>query len=112
MKPFVSLALSVAVLAVPTSAVARGGHGHGGHGPHGHHHHEHHHHHFHGHGGVLALPYWFYGPRRYCDPYTYPPDALIYDPQSGAVWVPGHSACFGAHQVWVPGHWEQLRPNS
>ena len=116
MKRLVSLTLSVALLAIPTSAMARGGgHGHGGHGSHGHHHHgHHHHHHFHGHGGVVALPFWSYsGPVYYYDSLgVYLPDAMIYDPQNGMVWVPGHWEWVGAHQVWVPGHWEQLRPNS
>lgn len=110
MKRLVSLALSVALLlAIPTSAMSRGGHG--GHGSHGHHHH---HHHFRGHGGVVALPFWFDdGPLYYYDPLgIYQPDALIYDPQSGAVWLPGHWEWVGARQVWVPGHWVIRRPAS
>src|SRR3989442_15587927 len=105
MKRLVARALSVALLAVPTSAMARGGHGHGGHGSHGHHHHGHHHHHFHGHGGGGALAYWFYGPRHYFDPFAYPPGPLVYDPQSGAGWVPGHWGCFGGPRVWGSGRW-------
>ena len=46
---------------------------------------------------------WFYGPRHYCDPYAYPPDALIYDPQSGAVWVPGHWGASAPTRCGFPG---------
>jgi len=108
MKLLVSLALSVALLAAPTSALGRsggqgGGHGHGGHGFHGHRHH-----HFHGRGGGIAFPFWFYdGPLYYYDPLgTYPSDALIYDPQTEAVWVPGHWELF-TNWVWIPGRWER-----
>ena len=76
MKRLVSLALSVILLAIPASAMARGGHGHGGHGQ----------------GGIVALPFalpfgFYDGPLYYYDPLgVYPSDALIYDPQSGMVW--------------------------
>ena len=101
MKRLVSLALSVILLAIPASAMARGGHGHGGHGQ----------------GGIVALPFafpfgFYDGPLYYCDPLgVYPSDALIYDPQSGMVWVPGHWELF-TDWVWIPGHWERLRTRS
>ena len=116
MKRLVSLALSVILLAIPASVIARGGHGH--HGPLGHHHHHRrHHHHFHGQGGIVALPFalpfgFYDGPLYYYDPLgVYPSDALIYDPQSGMVWVPGHWELF-TDWVWIPGHWERLRTRS
>jgi hypothetical protein len=90
MKRLGLFALSLVLLAIPTSSVARGGHGHGGHGSHRHHHHGHH---FHGHGGIVRLPFFWLndGPVYYYDRLAvYPPSATIYDPQTGMVWMPAH----------------------
>ena len=115
MKRLKVFALSMALLAIPLSVAARGGHGSGGHGSHGQHHHSHGHH-FHGHGGVVAaLPFFWLndGPMYYYDPLAvYPPGAMVYDPQTGMVWVPAHFERAGDSVVWVPAHWEPLRRRS
>jgi len=116
MKRLGLFALSVALLAIPMSVAAHGGHGSGGHrSSHGQHHHHFHGHHFHGHGGVAALPFFWLNenPVYYYDPLAvYPPGAMIYDPQTGMVWVPAHFARVGDSVVWVPAHWEPLRRRS
>jgi hypothetical protein len=120
MKRLGLFALSVALLAIPMSLAAHGGHGSGGHGQ-GRHgsrgqHHRFHGHLFHGHGGVVAaLPFFWVndGPVYYYDPLAvYPPGAMIYDPQTGMVWVPAHFARVGDSVVWVPAHREPLRRRS
>ena len=121
MQRLVSVALAVALLVIPTSGVAHGGgpapggHGQGGHGSRGPHH-RFHGHHFHGHGGaVAALPFFWLndGPVYYYDPLAvYPPGAMIYDPQTGMVWVPAHFERVGDSVVWVPARWEPLRRRS
>jgi hypothetical protein len=113
MKRLGLFALSVALLAIPTSLAAHGGHGSGGHGSHGQHHF--HGHHFHGHGGVSVLPFFWLndGPVYYYDPLAmYPSGAMIYDPQTGMMWTPAHFERVGDSVVWVPAHWEPLRRRS
>jgi len=43
---------------------------------------------------------------------VYPPGAMIYDPQTGMVWVPAHFERVGDSVVWVPARWEPLRRRS